>query len=322
MLELPKKISTVKYKDNILTIDNNQEIELQSFTPEIMKQLGGYASIVGFYLENYPLTDELLEPLRGLKKLVNVGIIGGRLTDQSFAIFASMPKLQYLWLEGNVDMTGSGLALLRESKINALDMKHTALDDKALLLAAELPKLSYLHVDDTLVTFDGILAVADNQRIKICSKTLFSVEQLDAFSAAQRMAGKKKLTLDQQAAAQATEILQRFFDAMTAWEIMAYQNGITSEGLQESLQQIFDMYVSEKPRRGYRPLGLSAEANGTYHAHKIIDAEQVTKNKLYLYTKNSSGSQSTYRFLMRNVNGSWKVDHAQVHWDGWQRWGL
>lgn len=322
MLELPRKISTVKYKNGILSVDNCLEVKLQAFTQEIMEQLGGYSSMVGFYLEHCPVTDDLLEPLWGLKGMVNLGILGGELTDKSFAVLASMPKLQYLWLEGNAGMTGSGLEMLRESKLNTLSMKGTALDDAGVLLAAQLPKLSYLHVDDTAVTFEGILAIAHNRRIKICSKTLFSQEQLEAFSAAQRAAGKKKLTLDKQAVAMATDALVRFFDAMTGWETMAYQKGISGEGLREPLQKIFDTYVSEKPRQGFRPMGLSADASGTYHAHEIVDAEQVTKNKLYLYTRDNAGSKSAYRFLMRNVDGTWKVDGAQVHWDGWQRWGL
>ncbi|MDL2233464.1 RhsIA family immunity protein [Ruminococcaceae bacterium OttesenSCG-928-L11] len=322
MLELPKRISTVKYKDGIFVIDNTKEIPLEAFTPEIMAQFGACSSLVGFYIEGYPMTDELLEPLRGLKKMVNLGVVGGQLTDRSFEVLATMPQLEYLWLAGNAGMTGSGLDALRESKVNALGMNGTSLNDAGVRMAAQLPKLSYLHVDDTKVTFEGILTVAGNKRIKICSKTLLSSEQMDEFSAAQRAAGKKKLTLDKQAVAEATDALLGFFAAMTDWEIDAYKRGLPFDEVRQPLRDIFAEYVSEKPRAGYRPLGLSAEASGTYSGHEIIDAEQVTKNKLYLYTRDNAGSKSSFRFLMRNVDGVWKIDHAQVHWDGWQRWGL
>ena len=51
------------------------------------------------------------------------------------------------------------------------------------------------------------------------------------------------------------------------------------------LLAIWEKYVSEKPRPGYRPLGLSYSAQGTYNGEEFLDAEQITKNKLYIYTR-------------------------------------
>ena len=41
--------------------------------------------------------------------------------------------------------------------------------------------------------------------------------------------------------------------------------------------QFGEKYVSEKPRPGYRPLGLSYSAQGTYNGEEFLDAEQITK---------------------------------------------
>lgn len=321
MLELPRRVSTIKYKSGVLLV-NNKEHPPHTFTREDMEKIGAMPSLAGFYTEDYPMTDDLLEPLAGLKNMVNLGVINGKLTDRSFAVFATMPKLQMLWLEGNAEMTGGALELLKTSRVDTISMKNTAFGNAELLLAARLPKLSRIHVDGSKVSFEGIMAVAENSRLQICAKTLFSQEQLAAFEAAQRDAGKTKPAPDSRDVAQARAALQGFFAAMTAWETEAYKKGITSEGLRQPLQKIFDTHVSEKPRMGYRPLGLSASAGGTYSGHEFVDAEQVTKNKLYLYTKDTAGTKSAYRFLMRQVDGTWKVDYAQVHWDGWQRWGL
>ena len=48
------------------------------------------------------------------------------------------------------------------------------------------------------------------------------------------------------------------------------------------LLAIWEKYVSEKPRPGYRPLGLSYSAQGTYKGEQFLDAEQITQNKLYI----------------------------------------
>ena len=81
---------------------------------------------------------------------------------------------------------------------------------------------------------------------------------------------------------------------------------------------IRDRYVSEKPRMGYRPLGLSYSAQGTYKGEQFLDAEQVTRNKLYIYTREENTGFDR-RFLMKRVDGGWKIDGVQERLDGWQR---
>ena len=87
------------------------------------------------------------------------------------------------------------------------------------------------------------------------------------------------------------------------------------------LLAIWEKYVSEKPRPGYRPLALSYSAQGTYKGEGFLDAEQITKNKLYIYTREENTGFDR-RFLMKRVDGSWKIDAVQERLDGWQRVGL
>ena len=87
------------------------------------------------------------------------------------------------------------------------------------------------------------------------------------------------------------------------------------------LLAIWEKYVSEKPRPGYRPLGLSYSAQGTYKGEQFLDAEQITKNKLYIYTREKNTGFDR-RFLMKRVNESWMIDALQERLDGWQRTGL
>ena len=87
------------------------------------------------------------------------------------------------------------------------------------------------------------------------------------------------------------------------------------------LLAIWEKYVSEKPRPGYRPLDLSYSAQGTYKGELFLDAEQITRNKLYIYTREEATSFGR-RFLMKRVGEGWKIDGVQERLDGWQRTGL
>ena len=69
------------------------------------------------------------------------------------------------------------------------------------------------------------------------------------------------------------------------------------------------------------PLALSYSAQGTYKGEGFLDAEQITKNKLYIYTREENTGFDR-RFLMKRVDGSWKIDAVQERLDGWQRVGL
>ena len=68
-------------------------------------------------------------------------------------------------------------------------------------------------------------------------------------------------------------------------------------------------------------MGLSFNPKGTYSGKEFIDAEQVTRNKLYIYTREKNTSFDR-RFLMKRVNESWMIEAVQERLDGWQRGGL
>ena len=66
--------------------------------------------------------------------------------------------------------------------------------------------------------------------------------------------------------------------------------------------------MSEKPRLGYRPLALSYTKQGTYNGEEFLDAEQITKNKLYIYTREKNTGFDR-RFLMKR-GGRWLEDRC------------
>ena len=63
------------------------------------------------------------------------------------------------------------------------------------------------------------------------------------------------------------------------------------------------------------------QAQGTYKGEQFLDAEQITKNKLYIYTREKNTGFDR-RFLMKRVGEVRMIDAVHARLDGWQRVGL
>ena len=319
-MEWPKRARTADWGNGVLTLDGDKQFDIPELTAEIMEQLAGY-TLVGFHVKGYPVTDEMLIPFTAHKNMVNFGVEDGALTDTCFPVFSAMPKLRYLLLDGNAGINGNGLSTLQECKIDLLTLNRTGLNDAGLMQAASIPKLSHIQIDHTAVTYEGLLAIAGNNRIEPVTHVQFTKEQMENFSQLQREKAKKPTPLDEQAAEDCRKVLSAFFEEMTEWEQYMEQAGFEDTEALPRLLAIWEKYVSEKPRAGYRPLGLSYSAQGTYKGEQFLDAEQITKNKLYIYTREKNTGFDR-RFLMKRVNESWMIDAVQERLDGWQRTGL
>ena len=67
--------------------------------------------------------------------------------------------------------------------------------------------------------------------------------------------------------------------------------------------------------------GLLAVAGNNY-IHPVAHVQfTITKNKLYIYTREKNTSFDR-RFLMKRVGEGWMIDAVQERLDGWQRTGL
>ena len=305
----PKRARTVNWESGVLTLDGEKQFEVPELTAEIMERLAGY-TLVGFHVKGYPVTDELLVPFAGHKSMANFGVEDGALTDACFPVFSAMPKLRILLLTGNAGIGGSGLSALRSGKLDLLALDHTGLDDAGLLQAASIPKLSHIWIDHTAVTYEGLLAVAGNNRIEPVSHVQFTKEQMEYFYQLQREKAKKPIQLDEQAAAECRRVLSAFFAEMTEWEQYMEQAGFEDAEAVPRLLAIWEKYVS-----------VSYSAQGTYNGEEFLDAEQITKNKLYIYTREKNTGFDR-RFLMKRVGDNWMIDGVQERLDGWQRTGL
>jgi len=165
------------------------------------------------------------------------------------------------------------------------------------------------------------MAVAVNPRLGIVANGLFTPDQIELFEQEQRRLAKKKNTVDPQDMEQALARLSLFFEAMTVWEKYAVQVGFTHD-LGVKCNEVFEQHCTYKPRRGYRPENLhySDGPYYTYLEHRIVDTEQVTKNKIYIFTKDQIDFQ--YRFILMKKDGNWLIDEAQTLDGGWRKIGL
>ena len=86
------------------------------------------------------------------------------------------------------------------------------------------------------------------------SHVQFAKEQMEHFSQLQREKAKNPVHLDKQAVEECRRVLSAFFAEMTEWEQYMEQAGFEDAQAVPRLLAIWEKYVSEKPRPGYRPL--------------------------------------------------------------------
>lgn len=77
------------------------------------------------------------------------------------------------------------------AKLDLITLNNTGLNDAGLLQEISEPKLSYIQIDNTLVTYDGLLAIAENKRIVPVARKQFTEEQMEHFSQIQQEKAKK-----------------------------------------------------------------------------------------------------------------------------------
>lgn len=298
--------------------DTSAEFIRRKFTAEEIQELLQYKRLKGIVFRDCPLGDDDVAQIAKLPQLVNLALDNTAISDVGLAALADAGKLKHLWID-RAKIDGSGLASFVEKghKLCSLKADHTAFDDQALQLAARLPKLDVLHLTHTRISEAGLMAVADNPRLRIIAKQ-FSDEIYARFEQQQRERAKKQKTPPEPAAlAAAQTALQAFFDAMTECETRYTE--FNSDWDKKTIA-LFRQYGSEKlPERqsGEGRFHRCGQPEGTYGDHVFTDNEKQGR-KIWLYTQDRGGFQ--YRFLMAQGNGEWKLEKAQQKLEGkWAR---
>ncbi len=307
-IDLSKLTGSVKFENRAFMLDE-------------MKQIAQSKKLLGISFVNCPVKDEDILQISTLPKLVNVLLENTKITDKSLEYLANLPSLKCLFIT-KADLTGSGFKYFESNKkIECIWACSTKLDNENLKHFAKIPKLGILVINDTLITLEGLFAIADNPRIKVVAKDILTTDQIELFESEQRKLAKKNLMTDDNDIELAKKTLLAFFEAMTDWEKYANKVGFT-EDLQVKCKEIFKQFCIDKPRAGYRPDGLhfSGAPDYTYGQEKFIDTEQASKNRIYFYTKDNIDFH--YRYILIKKGSQWKIDERQWKSGGWKKRGL
>lgn len=277
----------------------------------------------GIVFKNCTISERQIEQLATAIAITNLTIENCGLTDSHIQHLSNLPKLEYLFVNGN-EIEGSGfVSFVGHNKLNVVWLDNNPFGDRGLALIASLPKISTIRMANTRITFDGIIAVADNYKLNLCvddrdtKKMLFTQEQMNEFERVQRHLAKKKKESDTILVSAAEKALLHFFEAYTEFERFAgTQKDMFSSEVKEKYQQLLSQYCSLGNHQN-RLSSLSTSSPYTFGGHVVVDDEQVSKTKMYIYTKDHIGS--LHRTLLALDGERWLVDKQQYMYEGWKK---
>lgn len=309
----------------------NVDFDGRSFTIDEMRFLGSQTTFVTLGFKNCPIGDAHIAALRALPRLLRLWLEGTQITDAALGHLATFPKLEFLILD-RTRITGEGFRHFHDHKaLKSLWASETDVTDQTVTLAASIPKLSILRIAKTAVTFEGLLALAASPRLKVNADEQFSADQMREYEAAQRRLARQargSVVASGDDSAAAKSVLLAFFDAMNEWELSMATDDVVSPRTKVELEErranekascaaIFEKYCTSKERVYGRPNVLSYSRPPGYTQEAIVDAEQHSTHKVFIYTKDRSGFQR--RYLLSKSKDGWKVDHRECLLDGWSR---
>lgn len=283
------------------------------FRAEDLQPLSQY----GETLDSVDLKECEIEPgalsvLAGASSLRYLSVENCGVSDDDFEWFKGTSKLEILGLTGNPQCTGAVIARAVGSPLRCLYLQGTDFQDADIPLALSFPKLRVLHISDTKVTGAALpqLAVIRGLNV-ICDHDR---NGLASFRAAQRRNWKKKLTLDEKLAGEAMQLVKDFYAA-------------SQDSGRRRSNFVTVRYLDYCKSHGYNGVypGVSFRESLTppYQDYQVVDAEQITRRKFYVYSECDDFALSQYRCLVVLAEDGWMIDNNQRLLDGkWQFWPL
>ena len=290
----------------------------RSLSREEILQIVQYKHLLGLDFEDCAITDNDVLELCQLGNLVNIGLTNTAITDRSLEYFSRLPQLELLRING-ANITGEGFRHFADhKKLKCIWAINTKLNDETLKLVAQIPKLGILRMMNVPVSFPGLMAITGNPKLRVSATNLFTTEQLEQFEQAQRDQANQTATVNDTDIASAKQILFAFFEAMTEWEKKG-MSGFSIVAKTSFTNEIAERFYTKKQQIRYSQGrgNCSAAPYYTYGRHQLIDAAQVSKSRIYIFTKNHIAEQ--YRFTFLKKDSEWRIDELQWLNAGWKR---
>lgn len=282
------------------------------FRAEELQPLSRY----GETLDLIEMTDCEIEPgalsiLSAASSLHNLTIKNCRTSDDDFNWFRGTAKLTSLSLEGNPKCTGAVIAQAIGSPLVSLNLQGTDFQDADIPLILSFPNLMILNISDTKVTGAALLQLAVNRGLTIiCGHARVGVAQ---FRAAQRQNWKKKLSFDEKLAEEPMQFVKKFY-------------AVSQNRKQRRSDFVTQRYLDYCKAHGYNgldPMSFREPFAPPYQDYRVVDVEQLTRNKFYVYSECDDLTLTQYRCLVLQTEEGWKIDKNERLMDGkWRFWNL
>ena len=236
------------------------------------------------------------------------------ISDANLNWLAASPKLELLNLSGNPKCTGAVIAQTAGSPLHNLYMDQTDLQDCDIPALLSFTGLKHLSISDTKVTGTALLQLASNCALTIiCTHDYAGMVQ---FRAAQRQNWKKKTEYDKGLAEEILQLVKDFFSA-------------SQDRRQKRSGYVTPQYLEYCKKHGYsgvdlgQKLSFSTDETPPYQDYRIVDAEQISRKKFYIYCEQDDAGLSQYRYLVMLTNEGWKIDKSERLLEGkWSFWPL
>lgn len=298
----PKKLRSIK-------------CEKVRFRVEDLQPLSRY----GDTLDSVELKECEIEPgtlsvLSGASSLRYLSVENSGISDDDFEWFKGTAKLEILRLNGNPQCTGAVIAKAVGSPLNCLYLQGTNFQDADIPLTLSFPQLRILNISDTKVTGASLPQLAVNRGLSvICDHDREGVTQ---FRAAQRQNWKKKLSFDEKPAEEAMQLVRDFYAA-------------SQDSKQRRSNFVTERYLDYCKTHGYSGVDLGQKLSfrdsptPPYQNYRVVDVEQITRKKFYVYSECDDIALTQYRCSVVQSEDGWKIDKNERLMEGkWRFWPL
>ena len=278
----------------------SMECEKVRFSAEDLRPLEGHTEALDMVkLKECEIVAGALSALSGAGSLRYLSLENCGISDADLGWFRGGPKLKGLVLAGNPGCTGAVVAQAAESPLENLNLQGTCFRDGDVPQLLSFPQLEYLNLSDTEVTGAALVQLAANRGLNvICGHDRKGVAM---FRAAQRGGRKKRLSYDAGPAEEAMESVRHFFE-------------VSREGRLSRSGLVTERYLEYCRTHGYNGVDPGQKVSfcdppvPPYQGYQVVDVEQVTRKKFYVYSECDDMVLSQYRCLVIQTEDGWKID--------------
>ena len=255
-------------------------------------------------LKSCEIESGALQVLANAQSLRCLMIENSNISDADLEWLNNAPKLELLSLAGNPECTGKVISQVAGSPIGSLYLSGTDIQDFDIPAILSFSKLVFLSMSDTKVTDEALPQLAVNRSLTIISN--HTKEGMKQFRAAQRRNWKKKQEFDEKPAGEAMQLVKDFFAA--SQDCSQKQSGFVT-------QRYLD-YCRAHGYNGVDPGQQWFAASCTsktlpYKDYQVVDVEQITRSKFYVYSERDDEGLSQYRYLVVMAEDGWKIDKGE-----------